>query len=271
MEAAAVSTDALSFSPLAQHSTASPDWGSPALMQLFATYVLKPAAIGATIDLDYASSSYWHDHWPKGTRPASYLDGSPGRDVLIEADRRAAVRHKNCGAGFQNPPGLEGGRMIQRCWAAMEEDHRNRWLDSGFWVGFSIEQFASLQGITTRNPLTVGTKDLVTTIIPSRRARYQLHPEAYIAVLQKKQGRRVKGCKEWIAEQKLIDQLRDRKNDAPVTPPAPPHSSYVSILWSHKRDIRRKQMAAARGFLKAQAAVDKSLFQEVAIVGEISA
>lgn len=257
--------------PLAQHSNASPEWGTNPLLQRFAACILRPSAVGDAIDLDYSSSAYWHSWWPDQARPAAYLDGSPGRDVIEEHDRRAAIAGQHCGSGFENPPGLNGGRMIQKCWAAMEADHRSGWLGSGFWVGFSVEQLASLQGVAPRNPLTITKDDLITTFFPSRRVRYQLHPEAYIAVLQKKQGRRERGSKEWIAEQKMVDSLRQRTTDAPVIPPAPPHSSFATVLWNRDRGIRRRQMDAARGFLDAQRTEEKSLLQEVAIVGEIEA
>src|SRR4029077_2309607 len=90
---------------LAQHSNASADWGTPELVRRLAACVLRPAAMTNAIDLDYSSSAYWNQWWPDAkSRPAAYLDGSPGRDVLIEADRRAAISPlglPSCGAGFE--------------------------------------------------------------------------------------------------------------------------------------------------------------------------
>ena len=179
-------------STLAMHSAASPDWGTPPIIRHFCASFLRPAANGGAIDLDYASSAYWQSHWPIGTRPSAYLDGSEGRDVLVEADRRAAVKARTCGAGFFNPPGLDGGRMIQRCWEVCEQDHRTGWLGSGAYIGFSLEQLASLQGVGERNPLSCGDGTVI-TVVPSRRIRYELHPEALIALLRKKQARRERG------------------------------------------------------------------------------
>lgn len=267
---------------LAQHSNASADWGTPELGRRFAAAVLKPASRSGSIDLDYASSAYWQMWWPDKSRPSAYLDGSKGRDVLIEADRHAAVKAislQTCGAGFQNAPGLNGGEMVQRCWEVMEADHRSEWLDSGVWWGFSLEQFASLQGIGKRNPLTVDAKSLITTFVPSRRARYVLHPEAYIAILEKKRAKRDKTSPAYRTETRELDKLRARSDDSPVTPPAPPHASYITVLWSHDRATRKRQMEAARSFLKAQQITPEdgrrftgaqALLQEVAIVGEIT-
>lgn len=136
-------------SPPAMHSDASPDWGTPMLLRRFSQTVLRPAALsGSSIDLDYATSSYWQQWWPADDRPAAFLDGSRGRDVLVEAHRRAAA--PLLGSGHLNAPGLGGGDMVQQCWALFEEDHRTEKLGSGCWKGFSVEQFGSLQNVGAR-------------------------------------------------------------------------------------------------------------------------
>jgi hypothetical protein len=251
--------------PLAQHSAGSPDWGTPILLRRFAEAVLRAASFSGAIDLDYASSSYWQLAWPSSP-PAAYLDGSEGRDVLIAADRCAAVKATTCGAGFLNAPGLNGGQMLQDCWKVFEEDHRHGWLVSGFWVGYSLEQFSSLQGVTDRHPLSEG----IVTIVPSRRARYLAHPETIIGLIEKKMSRRVVGSAEWNAMGRKIETLRQRSDDSPIAGDAPPHSSYLTILYAKERAVRKRQMAATRQFLKAQMEQSKSLLQEVAIIGDIS-
>src|SRR5262249_14717992 len=141
--------------PLAMHSDASPEWGTPSILRRFGARVLAPAALGAlgrSMDLDYASSSYWQQGWDDADRPHAFLDGSKGRDVLVEADRRAAA--PRLGSGFQNAPGIGGGEMVQKCWELFESDHREEKLGSGYWVGYSVEQFGSLQNVGERNPLT---------------------------------------------------------------------------------------------------------------------
>lgn len=253
---------------LAQHSNASADWGTPELGRRLAAVTLKPAATrGEFIDLDYASSAYWQSYWPDRTRPLAFLDGSEGRSVLVEGDRHRAAG-LSCGAGFLNAPGLNGGRTVQACWELLEHDHRTGWLGSGVWWGFSLEQLASLQGCGQRHPLSI--TEGITTLIPSRRCRYLLHPEQYIAILRAKQAKRERGSKLWLSEQREIDALLARTDDAPVTPPAPPHSSYITILWHRDRGVRRRQQEAVRQFLAAQAELDRSLFQHVAICGVIS-
>lgn len=253
---------------LAMHSAASPDWGTPMILRRFAQRVLRPAAkTGASIDLDYATSAYWQSWWPDDDRPQAHLDGARGSDVLVEADRRAAA--PLLGAGFMNPPGLGGGDMVQQCWGLFEEDHRLEKLGSGFYVGFSVEQMGSLQNVGERNPLTTDENDLITTIVPSRRAHYVVHPEQLIAITKKKQKKRERKSKQWIAEQRLIQRLRQRTDDAPVDAGAPSHLSYVTILWSHDRGVRLQQMEAARKFLEEQQADEKSLLHKFEVIGPL--
>ena len=254
---------------LAMHSAASPEWGTPMLLRRFSARVLAAAAMGMgrAIDLDYASSSYWNQWWDDSDRPHAFLDGSKGRDVLVEADRRCAA--PRLGSGFFNPPGIGGGEMVQQCWTLFEKDHREEKLGSGGWIGFSVEQFGSLQNHGERNPLTCGEDDLITTIVPSRRAHYVVHPEQLIAITQKKQKRRDRKSKQWKAEQRLIQRLRERTDDRPVDAGAPSHLSYVTILWHHDRAVRRTQMEAARAFLDEQKANPKSLLYKFEAIGPL--
>jgi hypothetical protein len=249
------------------HSAASPDWATPAVVRRFAQTFLAPSAFAECIDLDYASSAYCQDHWPGDHRPVAYLDGSKGKDILLEGDRHRAVPSSSCGAGFLNPPGFDGGQMIQHCWQAFETDHRTGWLESGFWVGFSLEQLTSLQGVSERNPLT--RDDLIATIMPCRRVRYELHPVALIALLLKKQKKRARKSPQWVTEQRLIEKLRARTSDAPVPGLAPSHASYVTLLMSDKKTVRRQQLDAARKFLSAQADDPRSPFQRYEVVGSL--
>ena len=252
---------------LAMHSAANPAWGTPQVLRKFAQRFLEPSAFSSCIDLDYSSDAYWQAHWPGGHKPAAYLDGSKGRDVLVEADRRAAVSGHGCGAGFDNPPGLNGGQMIQDSWTLFETDHRTGWLHSGFWLGFSIEHFASLQGVSERNPLSAD--DLIATIVPCRRIRYELHPSALIDLLLKKQKKREKKSKQWLIEQRQIKKLRERTNDAPVPGLAPTHASYVTLLMNPKKTVRRQQLDAVNKFLAEQADDPRSPFQRYEVIGSL--
>lgn len=253
----------------AQHSAASSDWGTGDLLRRFVACVLRPASIGDSIDLDYASSQYWHQWWPDRTRPDAYLDGSAGHDVLELKDRIAALPAGGTGTGFFNAPGLDGGEMVQRCWEVFELDHREGRLRSGVWIGFQLGQFASLQGVAPRHPLSCDD-GLITSIVPARRARYMLHPEQAIAIAEKKLARRLNRTDPPL--ERHIARLRGRSDDSPIVGDAPPHPSFCSLLWSKDKPTRRRQMDAAKSFLAAQAQPDqsKSLFHEVAVIGTLA-
>lgn len=264
---------------IAMHSAASPEWGTPGILRRFAARVLAPAAlnrdrmrgnlcvVARAIDLDYASSAYWNQWWDEPDRPLAFLDGSKGRDVLVEADRRAAA--PQLGSGFFNPPGIGGGEMVQRCWTLFEKDHREEKLGSGGWIGFSVEQFGSLQNHGERNPLTCGEDDLITTIVPSRRAHYVVHPLQLIAITRRKMKKRERGNKQRRKEQTLIERIRNRIDDAPMDGGAPSHLSYVSFLWHRDRAVRSVQMEAARDFLNEQKADPKSLLYKFEVIGRL--
>jgi len=230
--------------------------------KILAARVLAPAANGPWIDLDYATSAYWHAHWPEGMQPRFYLDGSRGRDVLLQKDRRNAVGAV-CGAGFMNPPGLDGGKMVKKCWRLLVEDYLSEWLRSGVYFGFSLEQLASLQGAAPLHPLSPG----VVTLLPSRRGRYLLHPKQLIALHRKKLKKLKRKGPNYKALDKKIKKLLSRTNDDPVVGAAPTHASFITCLLARRKATRVQQLEQLRAFLDEQANVDGSWFQKVAVIG----
>jgi hypothetical protein len=158
--------------------------------------------------------------------------------------------------------------MVKKCWGILEEDHRTHRLGSGCWIGFSIEQFGSLQNAGERNPLTMAG-ELITTIVPSRRVNYVLHPEQLVTITRRKQKSRDRRSKQWLAEQHLLEKLRARTTDAPVSAGAPSHLSYVTFLWHCGRVERRAQMEEARQFLADQRKNPKSLFYKFEVIGAL--
>jgi len=266
---------------LAQHSAASPDWGTPIAMRELAMAGLRPAAStthGRAIDIDYASSSYWHAQWPREQVSTVFLDGSPGRDVLVDADRARAIarlrlQHDARGVtAFFNPPGLDGGRMIQRCWEIFERDHREGIIGSGCWIGFSLEQISHLQNTSAlRHPLSTSREHAqsILTIIPSRRARYLIHPLRALVIIAKKlkRPRPLSEAKALRREAREI-RARLRAGDAtPIVGDAPPHASYVTFLLHRHRTVREHQRAAIAAYLGRD---QKGwLFERAAVVGPI--
>jgi hypothetical protein len=270
-----------STTSLAQHSAASPDWGTPLAMRELAMAGLRPAAsatFGRAIDIDYASSAYWHAQWPREQVSTVFLDGSPGRDVLVDADRARAIarlrlQHDARGVtAFLNPPGLDGGRMIQRCWEIFERDHRDGVIGSGCWIGFSLEQISHLQNTSAlRHPLSTSGSDNVQsilTIIPSRRGRYLVHPQRALAIIAKKL-KRPRPLSEAKALRRDAREIRARLRAGDATPivgDAPPHASYVTFLLHRMPTIRRRQVEAICAYLNRTDTASK-LFEHHAIVG----
>lgn len=249
---------------LVMHSAVNPGWGTPMLLRSFAQRVLRPAAqCTKYIDLDYTSSVYWQRWWPEQVAPGTFLDGSAGRDVRVEADRW--LRLPQGGTGFCNPPGLDGGKMVQQCWEIFDADHQSGRLGSGVWIGFSLEHFASLQKEGKRNPISV--KAGLVTLVPSRRARYLLSPAEAIGVLQQKLKKRAPGSPKHRAELKLLHALQARKDDSPVPGNAPSHASYVTVLLSTDKKIRREQRAEIDLFLTEQRQEPKSLLYCCEVIG----
>lgn len=142
----------------AQHSSASCDWGTPADIIEMAHDVL------GGIDVDPASSAKHNER----VQALYYLDGSPGRDGLIN-DWRGPTGHrvvKSPYTVFLNPPGDKTGQMVKQFWQRLTETWK-RDECSAIWIGFSLEQLVSLQSFK-HHPLH---GDFVCAV-PNKRIRF---------------------------------------------------------------------------------------------------
>jgi hypothetical protein len=111
----------------AQHSSTTPEWGSPSVVVNLARHVL------GGIDLDPCSNAYWNRHLVKAT---SFYD----------KEQNALVRHWT-GRVYLNPPGELGG--VRVFWEHLAEQHRSSRTRGAVWCGFSLEQIGYLQGSPT--------------------------------------------------------------------------------------------------------------------------
>lgn len=143
----------------AQHSSETPEWGTPSLIVELARSVL------GRIDLDPFSSSLWN----KKIKASRYLDES----------YNALESHwfPEGGTGLTalvNPPGDRSGAKAKRAWELTEQHHREGWLGGGvIWVAFNLGQLRTLQRTgAERSPLHA---DFV-RCIPSRRIPYDETP-----------------------------------------------------------------------------------------------
>lgn len=277
----------------ARHSASSPEWGTPELVQRLASAVLIPASQSGGIDLDAQSSGYWHAQWPAGVTPAFLFDGSPQADAFDLEVWRSFAKGKPI-TTFLNPAGGDGGALVQRSWSILEYMHSTGVVASGFWVGFSLEQFASLQNADRTATITdllpdrqVSMSPLdarYTTIIPSRRACYRVHPARALADLEariSKLGGAVRALTDAPQQLGKLDRKREvlvskrdaviahmaKHGDVAIPGDAPTHSSYFTILWHALAKVRDRQKSALRRFLAEQAKVRGSLFERVQVIG----
>jgi hypothetical protein len=258
-------------------SAATFDWGSSPTLQRFAAAVLAPASTSVTyaINVDAASSLYWRQHWGQGERPELFLDGSPGKDALDPAAWEALARKLGgpIGSVVCNPPGIGNGSIVQRFWAMLEALHANGTIGSLFWIGFRLDQLRSLVPLLGKKSwLAHPLRPDVCTIFPGKRINYLAQPEAMIQILDKRMGSRRCSDSErarLLRRKEALELALAKGDDHPVPGPSPTHASYVSILWHHTSAIRKKQQAAARAFLAAEAENKKSAFVPYAAIGAV--
>lgn len=246
----------------ALRSSASADWGSPEIIRRFAAAVLRPAALGPTaIDMDAATSDYWQAQWSAADRPARYMDGSAGKNGLSAADwgngEIGAI-----GSVYCNAPGDPSGGSVQDFHRVLVDMHARELIDSVVWIGFSLEQLRTLipRESGSLHPLDARAM----TMFPSARVPYTVHPASMIAMLERKLAK-VRTELETAALRKRIVALQSRADDSPVSGPSPTHASFVTVYWAHHVTTRRKQQAAARKFLAAQAGLKGPLARAVCV------
>lgn len=261
-------------------SAATFDWGSSHGLQRLAAAVLAAAAtnqVGAAIDLDCATSAYWHRAWCPQCRPAHFFDGStPSLDALDERawGNLAAHLGGTIGAAYCNPPGEGGGAKVKAFWAMLEVLLRRGLVGSLCWTGFNLDQARSL----IPNELTgkkgkgwilhpLGRHKRVITIFPGRRIPYLAQPEHMMEIIGTRlTSKRCKGSE----RARLIaryDALRARTTDAPVPGPSPTHASYVTIVLSAVSVTRIAQIEMLRAFLDAEQSDLRSVFAPCAVIG----
>ena len=141
--------------PKAQHSSTTPEHGTP-------PHIVEGARnLMGGIDLDPASSAFWN----KRVRAKKFY---------TEKDDGLAQPWK--GRVFLNPPGDRSGKLVQAFWLRLVEHYFADQIEQAIWVGFSVEQFVTLQGIKDTEGATGWIPSPLTfpTLIPSRRLHYQV-------------------------------------------------------------------------------------------------
>jgi hypothetical protein len=141
----------------AQHTSKTAEHGSP-------PHIIEHARrLMGGIDLDPASSEFWNGR----VRATRYFDEAS--DGLVQPW---------AGRVFLNPPSGASGQMVKAFWIRLVEHYLSGAVTQAIWVGFSLEQFVTLQGIGERDMTTLERTMLDSplaypTLIPSRRLHYQ--------------------------------------------------------------------------------------------------
>lgn len=133
----------------ALHSAKTCEHGSPVAAVELARYVL------GGIDLDPASNAYWNHHVVRADR---------------FYDREAnGLEQPWAGRVWCNPPGADEAagteNLVRPYWERLVEHWREGLVDSAVWLGYSLEQLATLQG-SPAHPLEFPT------LVPCERFRF---------------------------------------------------------------------------------------------------
>lgn len=97
-----------------------------------------PGRGGDVID---ATKSSWFPHTPR----ADFITaGILPSDILRAPDFVRSERYN----AFMNPPGDDTGELVKRAYSLLEWHHRMEWIESAFYVGFSLNQLQTLQNIS---------------------------------------------------------------------------------------------------------------------------
>lgn len=135
--------------PNALHSAKTCEHGSPPAAVDLARYAL------GRIDLDPATSAYWNEHTVKAAR--FYDRASNG------------LRQLWSGTVWCNPPGADEvagtDNLVRPFWERLVEHWREGLIDGAVWLGYSLEQLATLQGCAA-HPL------MFVTLVPCERFRF---------------------------------------------------------------------------------------------------
>lgn len=133
-------------SPLAFHSSATPEHGTPIEVIEASRRLLH------SIDLDPASSRDFNARVMADRYYTAETDG---------------LKHPWHGRVFVNPPGDRRGKLVKEFWAKLLWEYYHGRTTEAVWVGFSLEQLVSLQRLEgVRHPLQFPT------CIPERRLKF---------------------------------------------------------------------------------------------------
>lgn len=120
--------------------------------------------IMGAIDLDPASSPIWN-RTIRATRILTRRDNALRAAWAAEHDRGRVFSSVRV---FLNPPGDPTGSLVPRFWRRLIDEWTSGVVECAVWIGFSIEQFRTLQGAAAVHPLELPM------MIPAKRVPYNV-------------------------------------------------------------------------------------------------
>lgn len=138
--------------PNVRHSSKSAEWGSTPLL------VECGRLLMGGIDCDPASAARWN----KVVRAKTYYTA-----------RQDGLRKRWFGRVWLNPPSGNAGALVQAFWIRLIEHYLDGLIEQACFVGFSLDQLVSLQGIVDHDQrIEVPWPLAFPTAMPSSRVRF---------------------------------------------------------------------------------------------------
>lgn len=193
--------------PNALHSAKTCEHGSPAAAVELARYAL------GGIDFDPASNAYWNEHLVR---------------ARLYCDRRAnGLAQPWSGRVWCNPPGADEAagtdNLVRPFWERMVSHWREGLIDGGVWLGYSLEQLATLQG-GPAHPL------MFVTLVPCERFRFL-------------EARR--GAPPWLRRATVERIVDGQKVQVPIDKEASPtHGNFMTLLPTRRSDSEARAQIA---------------------------
>lgn len=214
-----------------RHSSGSPQWGTPFEVITIASQVLGVSQLMRDVEVGLTVDPFSEPEFNRHVGARRILTGEAGLDGyrdrwLVDDDCPRAdailadypVQHTPATAStaIVNPPGDESGENTKRAWKLLVNYWTLGWLDSAMWVAFNLNQFQTLQRVTSYSPLSDNFMYL--RCVPSRRLDFTRHSSAPTTKIDKKTGKEV-----------AVDD-------------APSHPMFFMLLGSHEPAIKAEQL-----------------------------
>lgn len=138
--------------PNVRHSSKTPDWGSTPLL------VESGRLLMGGIDCDPASSARWN----RIVKAKEFF-----------TQQQNGLKRRWYGKVWLNPPSGNAGALVQAFWLRLIDHYLDGLIEQACFVGFSLDQLISLQGIIeTERSIEYPWPLMFPSVMPSSRVRF---------------------------------------------------------------------------------------------------